>query len=38
MTINAARSSTSADRSLDLYQRIADTVEALPGIERASGS
>jgi predicted permease len=38
MTVNAARSNTPADRTLDLYQQIADTVGALPGVERAAGS
>ena len=38
MTVNAARSTTPADRKLDLYQQIADTIGAVPGIERASGS
>jgi predicted permease len=38
MTVNAARSTTATDRKLDLYQQIADTIGAVPGIERASGS
>jgi putative ABC transport system permease protein len=38
MTVNAARSTIPADRKLDLYQQIADTIGAMPGIERASGS
>lgn len=38
MTINAAQGTTPADRTLDLYQQIADAIGGLPGIERASGS
>jgi predicted permease len=36
--INATRSSTPMAARLDFYQQIADTVAAVPGIARASGS
>ena len=38
MTVNAARAATPADRTLDLYQQIADAIGAVPGIEAAAGS
>jgi len=38
MTVNAARTTTAADRTLDMYQQIVDAIGALPGIEATAGS
>jgi predicted permease len=38
MTVNAARTTTPPDRTLDMYQQIADAIGMLPGIATASGS